>query len=56
MTVVVDRIDELARLGWGEHRRLAAPHDMARAAHRHSRIGRHDLADHHPIEQAPECC
>jgi hypothetical protein len=49
-------IDELARLGRVEHRRLASAHDMARAAHRRSRIGRHDLADHHPIEQAPEGC
>ena len=47
----VDRVDELPRLGRIEHRRLAAPHDMARPAHGGGRIGRHDLADHHPIEQ-----
>jgi hypothetical protein len=34
----IDRVDELARLGRIERRRLAAPHDMARAA-------QHDLAD-----------
>ena len=37
-----------------EHRRLAAPHDMARPAHGAGGIGRHDLADHHPIEQMPQ--
>ena len=50
----VDRVDELPRLGWIEHRRLAAPHDMARPAHGGGRVGRHDLADHHPIEQMPQ--
>ena len=55
MTVVdVDRVEELARLGRIEHRRLAAPHDMARPAHGGGRIGRHDLADHHPVEQMPQ--
>ena len=59
MTVVVS----IASAGFGrvEHRRLAAPHDMAWPAHGGGRIGRHDLADHHPIEQVtqrgqPELC
>ena len=51
----VDRIDELAGLGGIKHRRLAAPHDMARPAHGGGRIGRHDLADHHPVEQVAQC-
>ena len=50
----VDRVDELARLGRVEHRRLAAPHDVARPAHGGGRVGRHDLADHHPIEQVAQ--
>jgi hypothetical protein len=39
------------RLSRIEHRRLVAPHDMARAAHGAGGIDRHDLADHHPVEQ-----
>ena len=50
----VDRIDELPRFGGIEHRRLAAPHDVERPAHGGGRIGRHDLAYHHPVEQVPQ--
>ncbi len=50
----INRVDELARLGRIEHRRLASPHDMARAAHGAGGIDRHDLADHHPVEQMPQ--
>src|SRR5208337_5148175 len=50
----VDRIDELARFGGVEHRRLAAPHDMARPTHGSRRFSRHDLPDYHPIEQVTQ--
>ena len=50
----VDRVEKLARLGRVEHGRLAAPHDVARPAHGGGRIGRHDLAYHHPIEQVTQ--
>jgi hypothetical protein len=49
--IVVSIASRLARLGEVEHRRLAAPHDMARPAHGDGRIGRHDLANDHPVEQ-----
>jgi hypothetical protein len=45
---------QLPRLSRIEHGRLAAPHDMARPAHGGAGIDRHDLADHHPIEQMPQ--
>jgi hypothetical protein len=35
----------------GEHRRLAAFHDMLRPTHRMRRVDREDLADDEPIEQ-----
>ena len=55
MTVVdVDRVDELPRFLRIEHRRLAAPHDMARPAHGGGGIDRHDLADDQPVEQMPQ--
>ncbi len=41
----IDRVDELARLRRVEHRRLAAPDDMARPAHGAGGIGRHDLPE-----------
>jgi len=47
----VDGVEKLPRLGRIEHRRLAAPHDVARPAHGGGGISRHDLACHHPIEQ-----
>ncbi len=50
----VDRVDELARLGRVEHRRLAAPHDVARPAHGGGGVGRHDLAVTMPIEQVAQ--
>jgi hypothetical protein len=34
-----------------QHRRLAALHDVAWAARRCGRVGRHDLADNEPVEQ-----
>ena len=55
MTVVASIASmKLARLGGIEHRRLAAPHDVARPAHGGGGIGRHDLAYHHPIEQVAQ--
>ena len=55
ITVVdVDRVDELPRFLRIKHRRLAAPHDMARPAHGGGGIHRHDLADDQPIEQMPQ--
>ena len=50
----VDRVDQLARLGRVEHRRLAAPHAIRRAAHRHGRVLRHHLRAHQPVEQVPD--
>ena len=50
----VDSIQELARLLGGQHRRPAALHDMARAAHRGGRVDRHHLAGHQPVEQVAD--
>ena len=50
----IDRVDKLARFGRIEHRRLAAPHDVERPAHRGGRIGREDLAYHEPVEQVTQ--
>ena len=50
----VDRVDQLPRLRRIKHRRLAAPHDMARPAHGGGGINRHDLADDKPVEQMPQ--
>jgi hypothetical protein len=48
----VDRVEQRARLGRVEHRRLAGPRAMRRPAHRHRRVGGHDLAAHQPVEEA----
>ena len=50
----VDRVEELSRLGRLEHRRLAAPHDVARPAHGGGRVHRHDLADDKPVEEGAD--
>ena len=52
--VAIAGVDELPRLGGIEHRRLAAPHDVERPTHGGGRVGRHDLARHHPVEQVTQ--
>ena len=47
----VDALDQAARLLLGQHRRLAAAHDVLRSAHRMRRIDRQHLADDEPVEQ-----
>ena len=47
----VDALDQAARLFLGQHRRLAAPHDVLGSAHRMRRVDREHLADDEPVEQ-----
>jgi hypothetical protein len=50
----VDAVKQLPCLGRIEHRRLAALHTVRGTADRSSRVHRHDLARHKPIEQMPD--
>ena len=51
-TVVVSMLSEQpAGLLLGQHRRLAAAHDVLGPAHRMRRVDGEDLADHQPVEQ-----
>ena len=50
----VDGIEQRPRLVWSEHRRLAFPLCVLRAAHAVRGIQRNHLADHHPIKEHPQ--
>jgi hypothetical protein len=50
----IDAVEQRARFGGIEHRRLPGRHDVARPAHRVRRVDRHDLAVDQPIEQVAE--
>ena len=50
----VDRVEQLPRFGWLEHRRLAGPDDVGRPAHRGGRVGGHHLPGHQPVEEATD--
>jgi hypothetical protein len=47
----IDAVEQCARLGGIEHRRLSAGDDVPRPAHRAGRVDRHDLTGDEPIEQ-----
>ena len=47
----VDAVEQRARFGRIEHRRLPGRHDVPGPAHRCGRVDRHDLAGDEPIEQ-----
>ena len=47
----VDAVEQCARFGWLQHRRLALAHDMPGSPHRRGRIHGHDLTHHQPVKQ-----
>jgi hypothetical protein len=49
-----DAVEQRARLGGIEHRRLPGRHDVPRPAHRSGRVDWHDLAGDEPVEQVTD--
>jgi hypothetical protein len=47
----IDAVEQRARLGRIENRRLSTRHDVSGAAHRSGRVDRHDLAGDQPVER-----